>query len=111
MLRENIAQMDALLFTHEHKDHTGGLDDVRGFNHMMQKPINLYVTQRVENALKREFSYIFSDKKYPGIPQVNITTIENNRPFNLGSIPVVPIEVLHLNLPVLGFRFKYLKHT
>ncbi len=104
MLRANVKKLDAVLFTHPHKDHIAGLDDVRAFNYFQQKPMELYANSLTEEAIKREFAYAFSDKKYPGLPNLNLNTIDEN-PFMIGDIPVVPILVWHLKMPVLGFRF------
>jgi phosphoribosyl 1,2-cyclic phosphate phosphodiesterase len=104
MLRAEVKKLDAVLFTHPHKDHIAGLDDVRAFNYFQQKPMELYANSLTEEAIKREFAYAFSDKKYPGIPNLNLNTIDEN-PFVIGDIPVVPILVWHLKMPVLGFRF------
>ncbi len=104
MLRQNVKKLDAILFTHPHKDHVAGLDDVRAFNYFQQKPMEVYANALTEEALKREFAYIFSDKKYPGIPDINLNTIDTT-PFYIGDIPVVPVLVWHLKMPVFGFRF------
>ena len=104
MLRANVKKLDAVLFTHPHKDHIAGLDDVRAFNYFQQKPMELYANSLTEEAIKREFAYAFSDKKYPGVPNLNLNTIVD-KPFMVGDIPVVPILVWHLRMPVLGFRF------
>jgi phosphoribosyl 1,2-cyclic phosphate phosphodiesterase len=103
MLREHVKRLDALIFTHEHKDHVAGMDDIRAFNYRQQSAIDVYATERVQTALKREFMYIFEEFKYPGIPQVNLKTI-SNAIFEVEGIPIIPIEVLHYKLPVLGFR-------
>ena len=103
MLRECVKHLDAVVFTHEHKDHTAGLDDIRAFNFVQQAPMDIYATERVQESLKREFSYIFADFKYPGIPQLNLHTIATE-PFNVGPVKFTPIEVMHYRLPVLGFR-------
>ncbi len=104
MLRENVKKLDAVIFTHSHKDHTAGLDDVKAFNYFQKKPMDVYASSLTQEALKREFSYIFSDKKYPGIPSINLHTISEET-FMVGDIPVTPILVYHLHMPVLGFRF------
>lgn len=103
MLREQVKQLDAILFTHEHKDHVAGLDDVRAFNFFSQKPMDVYCSHNVEIALRREFHYIFDEKEYPGIPKINLHLIEN-KAFELDGVRIQPIEVLHYKLPVLGFR-------
>lgn len=103
MLRAHVQRLDAIVFTHEHKDHIAGLDDIRAFNYKQQSAIDVYADRRVQDALKREFHYIFAEFKYPGIPQLNLHTI-GAEPFYIGDINFVPIEVLHYKLPVLGFR-------
>jgi phosphoribosyl 1,2-cyclic phosphate phosphodiesterase len=103
MLREKVKKLDAIVFTHEHKDHIAGMDDIRAFNYFQNAPVDIYAVPRVQEALKREFAYVFAEFKYPGIPQVNMHTI-GLEPFNIGSIKFIPIEVMHYKLPVLGFR-------
>lgn len=104
MLRARVDKLDAVLFTHPHKDHVAGLDDVRAYNFFQQKAMEVYANALTEETLKREFAYVFSDKKYPGVPEVNLHTIDVN-PFYIGDIPIIPIQVWHLRMPVLGFRF------
>lgn len=103
MLREKVKKLDAIVFTHEHKDHIAGMDDIRAFNYFQNAPVDIYAVPRVQEALKREFAYVFAEFKYPGIPQVNMHTI-SLEPFDIGSIHFRPIEVMHYKLPVLGFR-------
>ena len=103
MLREQVEQLDAVVFTHEHKDHIAGLDDVRAFNFINGKHIEVYATSRVQAAIKREFAYIFAEDKYPGIPLINLHEI-NIAPFKINHIEFIPIEVMHYKMPVLGFR-------
>ena len=105
MLRAGVKHLDAIVFTHEHKDHVAGMDDIRAFNYKQSSPIDVYATTRVQEALKREFSYIFAAYKYPGIPQINMHTIDLD-PFDIGSLHFIPVEVMHYKLPVLGFRIK-----
>ncbi len=104
MLRAGVKNLDAVLFTHPHKDHVAGLDDVRAFNFFQQKVMPVYANALTEEAIKREFAYAFSDKKYPGVPEIILHTI-TNEPFLIGDIPVQPIEVWHHKMPVFGFRF------
>ncbi|MFT5336402.1 MAG: phosphoribosyl 1,2-cyclic phosphate phosphodiesterase [Sphingobacteriales bacterium] len=105
MLREKIQKVDSILFTHEHKDHTAGLDDVRAFNFKWKMDMPLYAEERVQASLKNEFSYIFSGIKYPGIPQVNLVPILENVPLNIQGKIIEPIRGFHYKLPVFGFRF------
>jgi len=104
MLRENIKHLDAILFTHPHKDHMAGLDDIRAFNFLHKKPMDVYADSLTEEALRRDFYYAFTDTKYPGIPDLDLHTITLD-PFVIGDIPVIPVLVWHLKMPVMGFRF------
>ncbi len=104
MLRENIKKLDAVLFTHPHKDHMAGLDDVKAYNYFLKKPIELFADSLTEEALRRDFYYAFTDTKYPGIPELNLNTI-TMEPFIVGDILVTPILVWHMKMPVMGFRF------
>ena len=103
ILRENVKRMDAILYTHQHKDHIAGLDDIRGFNYFQKEPMHLYASREVIQNIKNEFSYIFSEIKYPGIPEVDLHPIENEQ-FFIHNVPVIPIAVMHYKLPILGFR-------
>lgn len=105
ILREGVNNLDAVVFTHQHKDHVAGMDDVRAFNHKFKKDMDVYCTNEVEEALNREYPYVFSNYRYPGVPQVKIHNIEN-KPFNIGKIEFVPIKALHYKLPVFGYRVK-----
>lgn len=104
MLRANVKKLDAVLFTHPHKDHVAGMDDVKAYNYFMQKPMEIYCNEITQQALMREFPYVFTEQKYPGIPEININTIDQS-PFMIGDIPVIPILVWHLKMPVFGYRF------
>lgn len=103
LLRAGVKKLDGLLFTHEHKDHIAGMDDIRAFNYVCNKPVDIYATDRVQHAIKREFHYAFDAIKYPGVPELNLHTIDLN-PFKIGSIEFTPILVKHYLLDVLGFR-------
>lgn len=103
MLREKVKQLDAVVFTHEHKDHTAGFDDIRAFNFISKKRIDVYASARVQEAIKREYAYIFSDFKYPGIPEINLFLLRNE-PTLIHGIELLPVEVLHYKLPVFGYR-------
>lgn len=103
VLRERIKTLDAVIFTHEHKDHTAGLDDIRAYNFLQNKDMPLYGEERVLEQLKREFAYIFSGVPYPGIPRVELFPV-TAEPFSIEGIPFTPIRVMHYRLPVLGYR-------
>lgn len=104
MLRAKVKKLDAVLFTHPHKDHIAGLDDIKAFNYFHQQPMNVYANELTQNALKTEFHYAFTVQRYPGIPEINLHNIPETT-FYIGDIPVTPIWVWHLKMPVLGFRF------
>lgn len=103
MLRSGITKLDAVIFTHEHKDHTAGLDDIRPFNFLQQKDIPILARKPVLKQIRQEYAYIFSGNKYPGIPQVTPIEITDS-PFQIEGIQIIPIPVMHYKLPVLGFR-------
>ncbi|UOR06385.1 MBL fold metallo-hydrolase [Hymenobacter aerilatus] len=105
MLRERIEQLDALVFTHEHKDHTAGLDDIRSYNFLQQRDMPLYAEPRVLRQLQQEFAYIFAEEKYPGVPRVKTIPITSDTEvFLVEGVPFQPIRALHYRLPVLGYR-------
>lgn len=103
MLRLGAKKLDGILFTHEHKDHTAGLDDIRPFNFLQKKDMPIYGQKQVIDQIKREFAYVFSAKKYPGVPQIKSVEI-SEEPFYIEGVKITPIPVLHHKLPVLGFR-------
>ncbi len=109
VLREDITKLDAILFTHDHKDHTAGLDDVRAFNYLQKKPMDVYGEANVLKTLHREFEYAFVKDKYPGVPRINLNEIEN-KPFYIDSQLIEPIRGMHLKLPVLGFKINKLAY-
>ena len=103
MLREGVQRLDAVLFTHEHKDHTAGLDDIRSFNHKQQMDMPLYARPNVINQLKQEYEYIFKNPNYQGIPRVILHEL-HDEDFTIGNVKITPIEVMHYKLPILGYR-------
>ena len=105
MLREKVKSLDAVIFTHEHKDHLAGLDEVRAFNYITKAKMPIFATERVQEALKREFAYIFAEEKYPGIPEIEVITITDDK-FSVKDIELTPIDVIHYRLPVKAFRIK-----
>jgi len=104
MLRARVQQLDGILFTHPHKDHVAGLDDVRAYNYFSGKAMEVYANEMTQEALVREFPYAFADFKYPGVPDIHLNNIDSE-PFLAGTLPVIPIQVWHFKMPVLGFRF------
>ncbi len=104
MLREGITHLDAILLTHNHKDHTGGLDDVRSFNYLEKRSFPIFCEAHVLESLKKEYYYVFTDKPYPGAPEMDVHLI-SSLPFDIDGVPVIPIRAMHYKLPILGFRF------
>lgn len=103
MLRAQVRQLHGVLFTHEHKDHIAGMDDVRSFNFLMKRDVDIMADRPVEHALRREFYYVFEDDPYPGVPRINLIRINDN-PFDYHGQRILPIRVMHYKMPVLGFR-------
>lgn len=104
MLRANVKHLDAIVFTHPHKDHVAGLDDVRAFNFFSQQPMKVFANEMTQEVIIREFPYAFYETRYPGVPEIHLNTIDQT-PFMVGDILVTPVQVWHLKMPVLGFRF------
>lgn len=104
MLRADVRTLDGVVFTHPHKDHLAGLDDVRAYNYFQQQPMHIYANEMTQETIVREFPYVFADVKYPGIPDIRLNRIEKDA-FAIGDIDIQPIQVWHLRMPVLGFRF------
>src|SRR6201985_3630321 len=104
MLREKVRRLDAVIFTHPHKDHLAGLDDVRAFNFFQHRAMDLYANEMTQESIVREFPYAFADIKYPGIPDLRLNRIDKD-PFTIGDITIIPIQVWHMKMPVLAFRF------
>lgn len=105
MLTSKTNKLDAVVFTHEHKDHIAGLDDIRAFNWLMQKPMQIYAEKRVQEAIKRELPYVFNENPYPGIPKLELNEV-GEETLLIGDIKLTPIRMLHYKLPVYGYRIK-----
>lgn len=103
MLRENVKKLDSIILTHEHKDHISGMDDVRAFNYKSQDAIDIYAEDRVQKAVRKEYSYVFSEYQYPGVPKMRLNLIPEHS-FNVKGIQLIPVRVFHYRLPVYGFR-------
>ena len=103
MLRAKVMKLDAILITHAHKDHTGGMDDIRSYNYLQKKPMDVYGEKNVHASLKREYAYVFDLFKYPGIPEVTLHRI-SEKTFTINDISIIPIRLFHHKLPILGFR-------
>ena len=103
MLREEVKHLDAIILTHEHKDHIAGMDDVRAFNYKSQDAIDIFAEERVQKAVRKEFSYVFAEYRYPGVPKMRLNTITDEA-FSVRNISITPLRVFHYRLPVYGFR-------
>jgi phosphoribosyl 1,2-cyclic phosphate phosphodiesterase len=103
MLREKVKRLDAIFLTHEHKDHIAGMDDVRAFNYKSQDAVDIYAEERVQKAVRREFSYVFAEYQYPGIPRMRLNPI-GDFPFIVKGVEIIPVRVRHMHLEIYGFR-------
>ena len=103
MLREKVNNLDAVLFTHEHKDHIAGLDDVRAYNYLTKRALPIFASHTVTQAIRRDYHYVFSEQKYPGVPELEMNLIGND-PFSIKDTRIVPIQVFHHTMPVTAFR-------
>ena len=103
MLRESVKKLDAILLTHEHKDHIAGMDDVRAYNYKSRDAIDIFAEERVQKAVRKEYSYVFAEYQYPGIPKMRLNPIPDYS-FGLRNLTIIPLRVYHYRLPVYGFR-------
>ncbi len=105
MLKVGLKRIDAILYTHEHNDHVAGLDDIRPFNFMQRKDMPFYGHSRVLRDIQRRFSYVFAENPYPGAPRATLNPVNSGELIRIGELEIMPIEVMHGTLPVLGYRF------
>ena len=105
LLRCGVTRLDALLMTHEHKDHTGGIDDVRPINFLMKQPLNIFGQPRVMKAIHNDYAYAFATEQYPGVPQLVLNPIQPE-PFEVKGVEVIPVKVRHMTLPIFGYRIR-----
>ncbi|MCU0379165.1 MAG: MBL fold metallo-hydrolase [Bacteroidales bacterium] len=103
MLMAGVKKLDAILLTHEHKDHIAGMDDLRAFNYKSQAAIDIYAEERVQNAVKKEYEYVFAENRYPGVPKMELHTIAGNS-IEVNGDMIIPLRIFHYRLPILGFR-------
>lgn len=104
MLRSKVRHLDAILITHAHRDHVAGIDDIRPFNYYQKAPIDIYARDNAIAAIRRDYSYIFEKHIYPGLPEANLVEVSGKASFDLDNIHIMPIEVMHKDLPILGYR-------
>lgn len=103
MLSAGVKKLDAILLTHEHKDHIAGMDDLRAFNYKSQSAIDIYAEERVQNAVRKEYEYVFAENRYPGVPKMELHTIAGYN-IDLNGDEIIPLRIFHYRLPILGFR-------
>ncbi len=103
MLRHDVGHLDAILITHAHRDHVGGLDDIRSFNYVQHRKMDIYLNAQARHAIERDYHYIFEPHQYPGLPEADMHTVDGD-PFEAAGVTVMPIRAMHKDLPILGYR-------
>lgn len=104
MLREHVSHLDAILVTHAHRDHVGGIDDIRSFNYVQNKKMDIFCNHEARVTIERDYHYIFDYHEFPGLPEATLHELTGNEQLHLGGVPVIPIKAMHKTLPILGYR-------
>lgn len=104
MLREHVCRLDGILITHAHRDHVGGIDDIRSFNYVQNRKMDIYCNREARTAIERDYHYIFDYHQFPGLPEANMHELSGNEPFRIGNTQVMPVKAMHKDLPILGYR-------
>lgn len=104
MLRHDVTHLEGILITHAHRDHVGGIDDIRSFNYVQHKKMDIFCNHEARTTIERDYRYIFAPHEFPGLPEAEIHEQDGRHPFHIGSTEIMPIRAMHKDLPILGFR-------